>query len=90
MTDFRTGAVTYAPVLPGGWLALGEDGTVAGAAFRSGSFNAWLDWTSPRAPRLHRLPLKTSGFCAPAAPDGARPRPQTAVLPQRLTAPERR
>jgi hypothetical protein len=62
VADIRTAAIKYAPVFPGGWSSLDEDGTLAGARFRSGSFNAWINWTSPKAPRLHRLPVKTSIF----------------------------
>lgn len=62
VADIRTGAIRYTPVRRGGWDALDEQGTLAGATFRSGSFNAWLNWTSPTAPWLHRLPVKTSIF----------------------------
>jgi hypothetical protein len=62
VADIRTDAIEYAPAHVSGWASLDEDGTLAGAAFRSGSLNGWLSWTSPKAPSLHRLPVKASIF----------------------------
>lgn len=70
VADIRTDVIKHASVHLGGrpsfdlggWSSLDEDGTLAGATFRSGSFDAWLSWTSPKAPWLHRLPIKTSIF----------------------------
>lgn len=61
VADIRTDAIEYAPVHVGGWPSLDVDGTLAGSTGGS-SYNEWLSWTSPKAPSLHRLPVKTSVF----------------------------
>lgn len=69
VADIGTDAIEYAPVHlgdsssfdMGGWTSLDEDGTLASSTGGS-NYNQWLSWTSPKAPSLHRLPVKTSVF----------------------------
>ena len=69
VAEIRTDAIEYAPVHLGdwssfdlgGWSSLDDDGTLAGSTGGSSS-NEWLSWTSPKAPSLHRLPVKASVF----------------------------
>lgn len=69
IADIRTDAIKHTPVHlghsssfdMGGWSSLDENGTLAGSTGGS-SYNEWISWTSPKAPSLHRLPVKTSVF----------------------------